>query len=97
MAYANGQLPSWRPLAPLALIGGLLGGGLLALLGVWWPLVGLLALWALVLLGVGLGAGGSFANRARTAVATAIMQLSYGAGLLGGLLRGPGSRRHLRG
>jgi len=45
---------------------------------------------------VALGAGGGLIHRGRTLLATALMQLSYGVGLLGGMLRGPGPRRHLQ-
>ena len=82
MLYINGEFPSWRPLAPLALILGLMAG--LVLLGLGDPrllTVGLAA-WLLVLL---------IASRLNplVLVATAVMHLSYGFGLLRGLLRSP--------
>jgi len=97
MVYANHELPSWRPLAPLALVVGLIGGGVLAGFLMWWPLLSLVAAWAAVLGWVALAAGEGLIHRLRTGLATATMQLAFGAGLLGGLLRGPGPRRHLRG
>lgn len=96
MVYANRVLPSPRPLAPLALIVGLAGGLVLAVTGILWPLALLLATWTTVLILVAAGAGRPAAHRLRTGYATAVMHLSYGAGLLLGLLRGPGPRRHLR-
>ncbi len=97
MLYANRVFPSPRPLAPLGLVVGLATGALLAV--VWslrWPLVALLAAWGAVLAWVGLGAGGGFAHRLRTLLATGLMQVSYGIGLLAGVARGPGPRRHLQ-
>ena len=96
MVYANHELPSWRPLAPLALVVGLMAAIFLAVVGVWWPLAGLLAGWAVVIGWVALRTRGTIAHRARTGIATAIMQVSYGVGLLLGMGRGPGPRRHLR-
>jgi hypothetical protein len=97
MVYANGVLPSLRPLAPLALLIGLGAGTILGFVGSrWWPLAGLVAAWALVLVAIGLGSGRSLPHRLRTMAVTATMQLSYGGGLAGGLARGPGPRRHLR-
>lgn len=89
MLYVNGVFPSWRPLAPLVLVLGLLG---LAVLGLttssWLPLLSLVALWLLVLIvsarGLPLGVA-----------ATAIMHLAYGIGLWRGLLRHPRSVRAL--
>ncbi|MBT8216538.1 MAG: glycosyltransferase family 2 protein [Acidimicrobiia bacterium] len=96
MVYANRVLPSLRPLAPLALVVGLIAGIGLAAAGFYWPPAALLAAWLIVLILVASGAGPPIAHRMRTAWATALMQLAYGAGLLLGLLRGPGPRRHLR-
>lgn len=97
MFYANGVLPSLRPLAPLALLLGLATGAILAVLTSWlWPLAALLVIWGAVLAFIGLGTSGGLAHRLRTVAATALMQLSYGLGLLAGLGRGPGPRRHLR-
>jgi glycosyltransferase involved in cell wall biosynthesis len=97
MLYANRVLPSLRPLAPLGLLAGLTAGMLLAVVAsLWWPLVLLVLVWALVLIAIGLGAAGTLPHRLRTMAVTATMQLSYGGGLAGGLIRGPGPRRHLR-
>jgi glycosyltransferase involved in cell wall biosynthesis len=97
MLYANRVLPSLRPLAPLTLVLGLTAGAVLAVTtSLRWPFPALLGLWIAALLWVGVGAGGGLIHRVRTLLATALMQLSYGVGLLGGILRGPGPRRHLQ-
>lgn len=91
MLYLNRILPSVRPLAPLALVGGLTGGLLLGILTrTFWPLVGLLVLWAIALVSVAARTPGTVAHRLRTMAAAAIMQVGYGVGLAAGLLRGPG-------
>ena len=88
MLWRNGALPSWRPLAPLALVIGLL---VLAVVGfvahVWMPLVVLVGLWFLLLAGVALGAEEPAAG---VLLAAGIMHLAYGMGELWGLVRGPG-------
>ena len=88
MLWRNGAFPSWRPLAPLALVIGLL---VLAVVGfvahVWMPLVVLVGLWFLLLAGVALGAEEPAAG---VLLAAAIMHLAYGLGELWGLARGPG-------
>lgn len=97
MLYANRVLPSLRPLAPLGLVVGLIGGSGLGLLASrWWPLGALVAAWLLVLAAVGLGTGGTLPHRLRTSAVTGTMQLAFGVGLVGGLGVGPRSRRHLR-
>ena len=97
MLYANRTLPSIRPLAPLGLILGLVGTAVLgAIAGIWWPLLALLTAWGAVLLWVGGSAGGGIPHRLRTMGVAAIMQLSFGIGLVTGVGRGPGSRRHLQ-
>lgn len=81
MLIVNGEFPSLRPLAPLGLVIALVGG--LALIPIsWWPLAALLVLWMGTLL---------IAMRFRLGVvaAAAIMHVSYGVGLLRGLLRRP--------
>ncbi|NNC92218.1 MAG: glycosyltransferase family 2 protein [Acidimicrobiia bacterium] len=97
MLYANRVLPSLRPLAPLALVLGLAAGAAVAVTtSRQWPFFALLGLWFAALLWVAVGAGGSLIHRLRTLLATALMQLAFGIGLLGGMLRGPGPRRHLQ-
>jgi glycosyltransferase involved in cell wall biosynthesis len=97
MLYANRVLPSLRPLAPLALVLGLVGGAVLAAAtSLRWPVLALSGAWMAALLWVAIGAGGGLIHRGRTLLATALMQVSYGGGLLGGILRGPGPRRHLQ-
>ena len=87
MLYINGEFPSWRPLAPLALLMGLLASVVLGLASGWWlPLLVLVGLWLLVLI---VGARGSPIGVA----AIAIMHLAYGLGLVRGLLRIPASVR----
>lgn len=82
MLFVNGVWPSWRPLAPLALVLGLAFGVLVGVAGVWWPLLGLAALWLAALLVASNG-------RPLDLVAAATMHLSYGWGLLSGLFRSP--------
>ena len=85
MFQVTGTLPSPRPLAPFALVVGLIGTGLLV---PWrrWPLLALLGSWLGTLLIV-------FGGRPAPTFAGAIMHLSYGLGLLRGLLRSPTSVR----
>ena len=101
MLWLNGRLPSWRPLAPLGLVTGLLGAALLATSGrrpaQRAPLVALLAAWC----GVVAAASARAATQEsgvgpRTAAAVAAMHLAYGAGLTYGLLRGPAALGALR-
>ncbi len=83
MLYINGEFPSWRPLAPLALLIGLVAGLVVGLAtGSWLPLQILVAPWLVVLL---VGARGSPIGIA----AIAIMHIAYGVGLVRGLLRLP--------
>jgi glycosyltransferase involved in cell wall biosynthesis len=91
--WASGSWPSWRPLGPLGLVVGLVISLVAAPLTPW-PLWILLGAWGLVLAGAALPSG-------RLAmlvfVVAAVMQLAYGAGLVIGILRGPGpTRRALR-
>lgn len=82
MLYINGEFPSWRPLAPLALVLGLAAGLVLLALGDPRLLtVGLVA-WLIAVL---------IASRLNplVIVATTVMHLSYGIGLLKGLARRP--------
>jgi succinoglycan biosynthesis protein ExoA len=87
MLYVNGEFPSWRPLAPLALILGLAVGLLLLLWGDPRLLSVVIVAWLLALV---------VASRLSPLVliATAVMHLSYGIGLLRGLLRSPRGVRH---
>ncbi len=87
MLQVNGEFPSWRPFAPLALIlGALLGLAVGIVFSFWWPLLILVGLWLVALI---VGAGGQPLGIA----AIAIMHVSYGLGLLRGLLRSPNSVR----
>ena len=86
MLYVNGEFPSWRPLAPLALVLGLAIGLVLLILGDPRLLTVGVGAW-LIALGI--------ASRLDPLVltATAVMHLSYGLGLVRGLLRSPASVR----
>ena len=87
MLYVNGRWPSWRPAAPLALVVGLAASAVAGLLvGSWLPLITLVAVW--------LGALAiSSSGRPIVILASSVMHLSYGLGLLRGLLRWPPSVR----
>lgn len=85
MLLVTGTLPSPRPLAPLALVTGLTGG--IALLPwVWWPAALVVVPWLGTLLV-------AFRGRPAPALAGATMHLSYGIGLIRGLLRRPSAVR----
>jgi len=94
MLYVNGRWPSWRPLAPLALVTGLLVTAGLAVAGrfkSWFWL--LLGAWLVAIFSEGVRIARSPLALTRTVLAIAIMHLAYGAGLLAGLLRSPGRVR----
>lgn len=82
MLYVNGEFPSRRPLAPLALVIGLAAGIVLLALGNPWLLILGLVAWVISL---------GIASRLDPLVAsvTAVMHLSYGLGLMRGLFRRP--------
>jgi cellulose synthase/poly-beta-1,6-N-acetylglucosamine synthase-like glycosyltransferase len=82
MLYVNGELPSWRPLAPLALVVGLAAGLILLIPGYPRLLSVVLVAWLIVLV-----IASSLIPL--VLVATAVMHLSYGVGLLKGLARSP--------
>jgi succinoglycan biosynthesis protein ExoA len=91
MLWRNGTFPSWRPLAPLALIFGLLLFVVVGLVTqVWAPLLVLAGLWLLLLIWVALRADES---APRVLWVAGIMHLAYGVGEVWGLMRGPGSVR----
>lgn len=96
MLYLNGRLPSWRPLAPLLLVGGLSVGTLLAATGRWWLLAPTLTAWAGALLFAAMATPGNLLHRLRTLLAVGVIHTTYGSGLVAGLLRGPARVRHLR-
>lgn len=85
LLYVNGRWPSWRPLAPLLLVVGLIVSTMLAVWS-WWPLLALLGVWVAVLALAGRG-------RPLVVIAAGIMHLAYGLGLLRGLLRRPSAVR----
>lgn len=94
MLWVNGRFPSWRPLAPLFLVLGLVAGVILGLVAsVWWPLYALFASWLVVLLLATLAGDGP---TGLTMLAAGVMHLSYGLGGLWGMLRGRGPIRDLR-
>ena len=87
MMYANRVLPSPRPLAPFALVGGLAGSAALGVATVaWWPALALLGIWIAVLTVSAAGAGRLWPG---SMAAAAIMHVGYGAGMWWGALRGP--------
>ena len=86
MLYVNGRWPSWRPLAPLVLVLSLVAGVILGLVWAWWPWWGLLAVWLAAI-------GWATRGRPMVVVAAVIMHLSYGLGLVVGLLRRPAAVR----
>jgi len=97
MLWVNGALPSPRPLAPAALVTALGAGlGAAAAGRTRLPLLRVAASWAAVLAAVAVRPGRPAPLAAEVAADTAAMHLSYGAGLLWGLVRGPGPVRHLR-
>lgn len=88
MLWANGRFPSWRPWAPLLLVLGIIIGIVIWLTtGLAWPLVLLLGAWLIV---IGVVAVRAKASWWRVFAAAGIMHLTYGCGLLWGLVRGPG-------
>jgi cellulose synthase/poly-beta-1,6-N-acetylglucosamine synthase-like glycosyltransferase len=94
MLWVNGQLPSWRPLAPLALVIVLLAGLALSLIGgTLLPIGVLVGVWLLGSLLV-------FREHRRltpiVAGVAAVMQVAYGVGMAWGLVKGPGQVRSLR-
>ncbi len=91
MLWRNGAFPSWRPVAPLALVLGLLLFAVVGLLTqLWVPLAVLTGLWLILLIWVALTAD---APAPRVLWAAGIMHLAYGIGEMWGLVRGPGSVR----
>ncbi|HVR33233.1 MAG TPA: glycosyltransferase family 2 protein [Acidimicrobiia bacterium] len=86
MLFVNGVWPSWRPLAPLGLTLGLIGGLVAGLLGSWWPLAALVVVWFASLL---MATQGNLLD----VLVAATMHVSYGVGLLLGLFRWPGAVR----
>ncbi|HEX2029090.1 MAG TPA: glycosyltransferase family 2 protein [Nitriliruptorales bacterium] len=97
LLWVNGRWPSWRPLAPLALVTCLAGGGLVAAAGgPRWPLTAVTGVWVGGVAVVGARQGDGARGRLLVAGAMAIMHLSYGVGLVAGLLRGPRRLRGLR-
>ncbi|MCI0425445.1 MAG: glycosyltransferase family 2 protein [Actinobacteria bacterium] len=86
MLWANGRLPSWRPLVPMALVLALAAGFVVGSTGSWLPLVVVIALWLALLVVVALS------GRPPTPlviVAGGVMHLAYGLGAIWGLVRGP--------
>jgi len=88
MLWVNGAFPSWRPLAPLALVIGLFIFVVVGLVtGSWVPVLTLAGLWFLLLVWVAMRGD---EPAARVLLAAGIMHLAYGLGELWGLVRGPG-------
>ncbi len=94
MLWANGRFPSARPLAPVLLIVGLGGTALIGVItGAWWPLLVIIGAWSAVVGRVALSSGES---TPLVVAAAMIMHVSYGMGVLYGIIRGPGPVKHLR-
>jgi succinoglycan biosynthesis protein ExoA len=92
MVWLNGRLPSFRFLAPIGLVTGLLAMGTWGLVtGVWWPFAVLIGSWLLLLGYVGVSAS---QPAFRVIAAGAIMHVSYGLGTMSGLARGRGRADH---
>jgi len=93
MLWMNGRLPSSRPLAPFALVVGLMGAILIGLFArAWWPSIVLVAVWVALLIWVGIK---SSESAARVILAAGVMHLAYGLGTLWGLIRGRGPIRRI--
>jgi hypothetical protein len=60
---------------------------------VWWPLLVTIGTWLAVVGTVALRSGESISS---VVVAAMIMHVSYGIGVLYGIIRGPGPVKHLR-
>ncbi len=94
MLFVNGRWPSWRPLAPLVLVVGLALTAPLAALGrLRAPFWALLGSWLVALTVEMARVAHAPLEWVRSMAAAAIMHLSYGTGLLRGLLRNPASVR----
>lgn len=94
MFWANGEFPSWRPLAPLALVIAIAAAVVASVvLANFWPVAAMVGGWLVSSLLVFFKHG-----RLGPAVAgvAAVMQVAYGLGLAWGLVRGPGVVRALR-
>lgn len=89
MLWVNRRLPSWRPLAPAALVTGLAVSALAAAGGRPKPLGLLAGAWSGALGTVAASSARSPAAAGRVCVATAVMQLAYGLGFLRALAAGP--------
>jgi succinoglycan biosynthesis protein ExoA len=91
MLWVNRRFPSPRPLAPALLVLGLVTLTVVAAAtGLWWPLAALAGSWLVWLAIIGIR---SSASTVGVMTAAAIMHLSYGIGLMWGLVRGPGPVR----
>jgi hypothetical protein len=96
MLFVNGRWPSWRPLGPLALVVGL---AVAAVLGAatrrwaWFCVPG--GIWMAAVGAEGVRIAPGRAKWSRAVAAMIIMHLSYGMGVLRGLLRRPSHVRSL--
>jgi succinoglycan biosynthesis protein ExoA len=94
MLWVNGRLPSLRPLAPAVLVVGLSSTAIAGLITKrWWPFILGLGSWLTI---VGTVAVRSRESFNRVMAAAVIMHVSYGIGVIQGLVRGPRAVRHLR-
>ncbi len=90
MLALHGRLPHLRPLAPAGLIVVVAASAIPGLLaGYWLPLIIVVGAWLLGLTGVALSVDSTPASRLGAAAAAGVMHVSYGFGLIKGLLRSP--------
>ncbi|GMQ94587.1 MAG: glycosyltransferase family 2 protein [Acidimicrobiia bacterium] len=85
LVWLNGRLPSLRPLAPALLVAGLVSFTIIGITSTWLLFAVLGGLWITVLAIV---AARAASHRLRTAIVTATMHVTYGAGLWRGMFSG---------
>ena len=90
MLWANGRLPSLRPVAPVLLVVGLAATGVIAVFGLWWPLALLGGAWIIELT---IAAATTKPVTPLAVLTGGMMQLAYGIGLVRDLLKGPWAAR----
>lgn len=88
LVLADGRWPSIRSAVPPLFVLTLAGSLVIGVLWTWWPAVGLVVAWTVVL-GLAAREADGPGDRVRTMAAAAIMHLSYGLGLTLNLFRRP--------